>query len=292
MRRMTPLRRRALGGAVRARQLTASRRVLPDFLVIGASRSGTSTLFSMLRDHPDIVAPLRKEIGWFSATRTQPESWYRAHFPARAALRARQLARGRAPLTFEATPGYIFYPHADRRIVDTLPEAKIVAMVRDPLRRALSQHRHLTRHGEEHLDFVTALRREEERTAEGLRRMREDPDHHDRAAIAHSYIARSCYGEQLSRWVELISTARLHVIVSEHFFADPQGTLQRLVDFLGVARHEVAGRNASYASGGGQRTEPQVELPEDLAATIMPRLRDDVARLRACVDIDPPWALG
>ncbi|MDQ3973589.1 MAG: hypothetical protein M3276_04520, partial [Actinomycetota bacterium] len=107
------LRRALLQARFRARALTSPARPLPDFLVIGGMRCGTSSLFKYLSAHPDVARPLRKEVGYLTLHHDQPLAWYRTHFP----LRARSGRRR----TFEATPHYLFHPLAPARAARLLP---------------------------------------------------------------------------------------------------------------------------------------------------------------------------
>jgi hypothetical protein len=94
---------------------TAAMRMLPDFIVIGAQRGGTSSLFKYLSFHPEIVPSIRKEVEYFSRYRGEHGfSWYRSHFPLNT-TRTRAHAAGRQLLTFEATPTYLDHPHTPPR---------------------------------------------------------------------------------------------------------------------------------------------------------------------------------
>ncbi|MEX0797213.1 MAG: sulfotransferase domain-containing protein, partial [Acidimicrobiia bacterium] len=140
----------------RLRALTARWRVVPDFVIIGCQRGGTSSLYRYLGMHPEISPSLRKETEYFTAKFPEGESWYRAHFPL--ALRHRiATALGKRRLAFEATPDYLVDPRAPARCHALLPDARIVVMLREPGERALSQFHHNVRHRFETETFARAI---------------------------------------------------------------------------------------------------------------------------------------
>jgi Sulfotransferase domain len=276
-------RRRVLRGRFAVRRLTARHRVLPDFLVIGAMRCGTSSLYKYLGYHPRIAPSLRKETEWFTRFQAEDEWWYRAHFPlaARAAVSA---AVGRPLLSFEATPDYLFAPHVPSRVHDLLPDARLVAVLRNPVDRAYSHFQHTTRHGWEDVDFPSALGREEDRIGPDLRRMAAEPSYWGAEAAAFSYVARGRYAEQLARWFDLFDRDRVLVLTSEELYADPSAFYAQVLDFLGLPQWRPRFRNYSHQEAGpSRRMDPEVR--EQLVATF----REPNRRLYELLGRDLGW---
>jgi hypothetical protein len=204
----------------RLRALTARWRVVPDFVIVGCQRGGTSSLYRYLGQHPDISASLRKETEYFTAKFPEGEAWYRAHFPL--ALRHRLAAVfGKRRLTFEATPDYLVDPRAPARCHALLPDARIVVMLREPGERALSQFHHNVRLGFETETFGRAIELEESRISADLAEMVEDPSTSATAFRRFSYLTRGDYAEQLQRWFDHYSRDRFLIVESEEFFSDP-----------------------------------------------------------------------
>jgi Sulfotransferase domain len=177
---------------------TCRLRPLPDFLIIGGQRCGTTSHYYYLRAHPQVLAALVKEVHFLSLHWTRGEGWYRAQFPLRAGKAGRRPA---APLTFEATPYYLAHPLAPSRAAPLLPEVKLLVLLRDPVSRAWSHYRHMVRLGLEPLSFEEAIAQEPARLAGEVERIRSDP-HYD--AVRHrrySYLARGAYAEQLQQWL-------------------------------------------------------------------------------------------
>jgi Sulfotransferase domain len=216
---------------VGARASTGDWRRLPDLLVIGAQRCGTSTLYRHLGHHPDVAPSLRKEVEYFSRRYARGERWYRAHFA---------LSFGRPRLVFEATPDYLFHPLAAERAAVVVPEARLVVMLRDPVARAWSHYHHMVDLGHEPLAFAAAVAAEDDRCAPDLARVRADPRHDPVALLRYSYVARGRYAEQLVRWRAHFPTERLLVVRSEDFFADPPSVFGRVLEFLGLRPWEPA----------------------------------------------------
>ena len=129
------------------RQATARWRPLPDFLVIGAQKAGTTALYAYLRWHPGITGPSWKEVSFFDRHWWRGEAWYRGQFP----------LRGRGRLVGEASPSYLFHPLAPERVHSLVPGARLVALVRDPVARAYSHYQHEVALGREPLGFEDAL---------------------------------------------------------------------------------------------------------------------------------------
>lgn len=213
------------------RRPTSPLRAMPDFLLIGAQRSGTTSLYEFLRGHPDVRWPaLVKSPHWFDTNYTRPRSWYRAHFP---------VAVGRRSwVTGEASPYYLHHPYAPERIAAHLPDVLLVAILRDPVARAFSAYQHEVDRGNETLGFRAALEAEEERVSADLPRLA-DPGFVGRHHQLHAYVGRGLYADQLARYQAHFSPALLLVLVLDDLQAQPQATYDRVCDFLGISRVDV-----------------------------------------------------
>ncbi|MBV8162032.1 MAG: sulfotransferase domain-containing protein [Acidimicrobiia bacterium] len=217
--------RRSLAAArVLVRRPTARARAAPDFLIVGAQRGGTTSLYRYLAAHPLVAPPVRKEIQYFTLHHQRGDDWYRAHFPL--AVRHRR--------TFEATPYYLFHPAAPARAAGTVPGAKIVALLRDPVARAFSQWQHNASRGLEHLGFEAALDAEVSRLAGEEQCLVADPAYRSDAHRLWSYAGRGEYAEQLRRWLSHYPRAQLLVLRSEDLYDQPASTYARALEFLGL----------------------------------------------------------
>lgn len=278
--------------AVTEAQLTLRSRLdphrpLPDLLIIGGQRCGTSSLYKYLSAHPLIVPSLRKEIRYFNRHHGKGDAWYRAHFASRAHRRLLARRHGRAPLTFEATPAYLFHPLAPARAFAVVPDARLVAVLRNPVDRALSHYHHSVRRGWEPLSFADALAAEADRLAGHAERLASEPTYTSNDYLRYSYTARGFYAEQLERWLACYGRERLLVLRSEDLFERPVDTLHRLLGFLGLPAW-APGRLANHSYGGAPRPARD-EMAPALRAELEDRFRASNRRLVELVGGDVSW---
>jgi hypothetical protein len=212
---------------------TAGLRLLPDYLIIGAQRAGTTSLHRYLVQHPGVRTTLRtKGVHFFDTGYGRGMSWYASRFPTR--LTARYVARRHrvALRTGEASPYYLFHPHVPARVAEHLPQVKLIALLRDPVVRAYSHYQHEVARGFETLSFEEAIEAEPARLAGETRRLLAEPLYNSFEHQHHSYLARGRYHEQLARWRALFDDRQLLVISSERFFREPEATFRRVLEFL------------------------------------------------------------
>ncbi len=211
----------------------------PSVLVIGAQRSGSTTLFRLLSAHPQMLRPTTvKGTGYFDDEHHRGARWYRSHFPLRWSARRRERRLGLPAgtvRTFEISGFYLVHPLAAQRIARELPGVQVVAMLRDPAERAHSAYRHEAHRGFENLSFDAALAGEPGRTKGEQQRLAADPSARSDALRHHAYLGRGHYAEQLQRFVAALGADRVHVVDADDFFADPGGELRVLERALGLA---------------------------------------------------------
>lgn len=273
----------------------------PTFLVIGAQRAATTTLYAWLREHPAIFLPRLKETNFLLDVGAWDRgvAWYESLYEAGAS----HAHRG------DVSPAYTLFPrfrHAPERAAEVVPEARLVYLVREPVSRMVSAWAQLVGAGFEHRPLDEALRRE-----------------------AH-YTWGSCYALQLERWLAHFERERLLVLRTEDLAADPGGALDRVLAHLGLppgwrpeqprALNATAGKQtvprplhraaAALEAAGlarparalgptgrlGRRVArplPPPRLDPGLARDLAALFRDDVARLRALVGPEMDlWGLG
>jgi hypothetical protein len=219
--------------SVRLGAVTAGRRQLPSFVLVGAQRAGTTSLFRALMSHPLIhSANYYKGVNYFDVNYYRDFSWYQGHFPTTSYLRSRVRSSAGEPITFEASGYYLFHPAAAERMAQHLPDVRIVAMLRDPVERAFSAYKHELARGFETESFERALELEDERLHGQAERMLADPGYRSFEHRHHGYVHRGHYAEQLTRMRKHFPADRIHVLDSESFFEEPETTYGALLDFL------------------------------------------------------------
>jgi hypothetical protein len=229
---------RAERGARRlAGRATSGRRVLPSIVIIGAQRAGTTSLFDALVRHPHAARPTTKEVHFFDENFWRGLDWYRSHFPL-ASWQKLARRRGRDAIGIDATPNYLLHPAAPSRAAATVPEARFVVLLRDPVARAYSHYQLTRRKKVERLSFREALAAEERRLAGQEERLVVDPRYRSFQHLHHSYVSRGLYADQLDRWLAHFPKDRLHVVFAEEFFARPHDVYAETIAFLGLPSWE------------------------------------------------------
>lgn len=197
--------------------------VKPDFLIVGAAKSGTTSLYEYLRQHPDVFMPDWKEPAFFAppeAGGVQSEEEYLALFQ----------NAGNAKAVGEASVAYLYTPEAPQRIRDFLGhEVKIIILLRNPVDMAYSNWGHQSREGFETLSFDKALEKEQERLL--------SPDFFRTTgtwAANLAYRGRAQYGVQLRRFYELFPPSQIKLFIYEEFFAPDLPQWKELCHFLGI----------------------------------------------------------
>ena len=239
---------------------------LPDFLVLGTQKGGTTTLQQLLSQHPGVCLAPGKEVHYFSKHWEQPTAWYASHY----AGAAPQQRCG------DITPFYLFHPQAPQRIHSLLPKAQLIVLLRDPVERALSQYFHSVRLGFETLALEDALAAEQERLNSGERQHLQE----------HSYLSRSRYLEQLDRYLELFPDQQLLVLQSEAFFADPTTTWRQIEAFLSLQEAACPAATPRANSGQGEATAVAGTIRTDLRQ----QLRETALGVRQRYGFSWDWA--
>ncbi len=241
----------------RFRLATSTFRALPNFLILGAQKAGTSSLFSYLDQHADIKMSRAKEVHYFDQNYDKGESWYRSFFP-----------MGDAGLRGEASPYYLFHPHVPERIKRDLPHAKLIVLLRNPTERALSQYFHAVRKDGETLDVKSALESEEERIGAEFEKMLKDENYQSYLVQLRSYKRRGIYLEQLERYWKLFPKEQMLILNSELFFSQPDETLKQVYTFLEIDNKPIA--NLEPQNIGSNRTRVEAEIIDYLNTYFAP----------------------
>jgi hypothetical protein len=198
---------------------------LPNALILGAAKAGTTSLFEYLSQHPSVCPCRHKETHYFEERSHLGDRWYRANF-------ARK--RGQT-VTIEASPSYLPNPSIPAKVARTLVAPRLIVLLREPVDRAYSHYHHSRALGREPLaTFEEALEREEERVAEDRMRLERGDLETSAAWRRFSYRGWSTYGPQLERWLAAFPRNRFLFIRSEDLYADPRSVLARVEAFLGL----------------------------------------------------------
>ncbi len=229
------------------RTVTSPLRKLPDFVIIGAAKSGTTSLYDFVTKHPRVEPAYTKEPHYFSSPERLSLLYYKINFP----VLTKQL-------TGEASTGYLSSLEAPARMKVAIPNAKVIAILRNPVDRAYS-HYHFAhgRNVETSTTFEKALELEESRRKEyvetvselkfvfygrGMLSRQRDLYQLMRDSLKDiwpSYLRYGRYADHLENWFRHYSRDQFLVLSTEDFRRDRQGTLDQVFEFLGVSPYKV-----------------------------------------------------
>lgn len=230
-------------GTRRYGMATAGWRPLPDFLIVGTKRGGTTSMWNWLVEHPAVLPMFpavrgKKSSDYFFDGGAAGERWYRSHFPTQA-YRSRMARRlGHRVVTGEASPLYMYDPRICAQVADLMPDVRVIIQLRNPVKRAVSHWQERVEQGVEPLGFEAALAAEQQRTDGELDRMLADPRYYSKEFDWYGYRHRGIYAPQVSQWLSTFSADQILFVISEEFSADEQSVMNTVSDFLGVPRYQ------------------------------------------------------
>jgi len=268
------------------RGITSSLRLLPDFLIIGTQRGGTTALYHFIKTHPCIVPATATEVHFFDKKFSQGAGWYRGHFPTRIEKYYFEHLRRRALLTGEASSSYLFHPHAPRRVARTVPRVRLIVMLRNPVDRAYSQYFHAVELGHETLSFEEAIQSEEERTAREREKILQDEYYYSSTYKHRSYLTRGIYVDQLQAWMELFPREQFLILKSEEFYANPAASIKRVLSFLKLPGMESLVNRKEYKQ---YNTTTYSKMDAALRKRLIEYFEPHNARLYEYLGVDFGW---
>lgn len=189
---------------------------LPNFLIVGTMKSGTSSLADYLSEHVDIHIP-NKEVHYFNndINYNKGFSWYEAQL----FKDFDEDSKSNHPIVGEKTPTYSYQPNCVDRIKETVPEVKLIWIFRNPVKRSFSNYIHAVRKGAEPLSFNECVKNEELLIRDNMFR---------------GYVERSKYSDQVERFLEKFDLNNMHFLLFEDLIREPKKELNKIADFLGV----------------------------------------------------------
>ncbi len=202
----------------------------PSFLIIGAPKCGTSSLYSYITEHPNVISPLLKEINFFNKNFSKGINWYLSHF----AL----LPEGKY-VTGEATPLYLYHSDTPERVSDCFPDVKLIIILRNPVDRAISDYYHRARNKRLKMTFeeVFSPRLSE---FQGVTNILENENY---LMDKNEIIWRGMYFSFVEKWMNLFSREQVMVLQNEDLLENPGMVMQNVFKFLDIPSYE----SSSYA---------------------------------------------
>jgi hypothetical protein len=195
----------------------------PNFIIIGSQRCGTTSLYTYLAEHPQILSPIKKEMDFFSWHFHRGIDWYLAHFP--------QMPQGGEFVTGEASPSYFDCREAPKRLYSVCPEAKLIVLLRNPVDRAISHFYRLKGLNWEGRSLDRAI-------SDEIERLNQNPEY----IIGEepgNYLARGRYIEFMKNWLAFFPREKLLILKSEDFYAGAPATVKQVLEFLDLPVYQL-----------------------------------------------------
>ncbi|MDC0170587.1 sulfotransferase [Candidatus Nitrosopelagicus sp.] len=211
--------------------ITASSRVLPNFIIAGTVRSGTTSLYNYTCNHPSILPAAYDEIGFFDSNFQLGTMWYQSMFPTKKQMESVQ-EKTNFCLTGEDTPFYFWNKDAIKRISELIPNCKIIMIFRNPVDRAYSNYQLGKRENKEDLSFEKTIEIEKQIINKGTKNLD--------FSEPRTYLIKSLYSIQLKNWLTSFSKDQLYFLSTEQLSSKPNETMSGIFNFLGLPGHTLS----------------------------------------------------
>lgn len=207
---------------------------LPSFLIVGAQRAGTTFLHDKILSETNAeCSPLQKEVHFFDNKYYRSLEWYKKFFVS---------VENVDKINFETSPYYLYHPAVPKRVANSIPNVKLIVVLRDPLDRAISHYKWMRQSGLESRNAVDAFKYdagliELEFNPSYLKKF-VNPLHFDYDHIYRSYIRRSLYHIQLKRWLEYFEPRDVLILSSSYIFNRPKNAINKISSSIGLRYSE------------------------------------------------------
>lgn len=216
---------------------TSPIRVLPDLIVIGVGRGGTTSLYHYLDQHKCISKSAYDEIGYFDDNYNLGINWYRSMFPT-IFHKKKIISKYGKFLTYEVTPWYIRRPWIIERIHDILPTVKIIAVLRNPVDRTYS-HYHMAKRNQIISNSFDKIIDSDINFLNNSKNIQNFNNEYYKEIVQNSFLARGFYAEQLENWFKVFPREQILIISSEELAENTQSTLDLIFKFLNLKPQKI-----------------------------------------------------
>ena len=214
---------------------TSSIRVLPSFIIVGAVRCGTTSLYYNICEHSCVLPASYDEIGFFDSNYELGINWYKSMFPTKFKMKKIESKTGIC-ITGEDTPFYFWDKKAIERIKKDIPKIKLIVLLRNPIDRAYSNYHLGVRLGSESLSFEDSIKKE----IELLEKNNDfESDKIEKFLRPRSYIAKGLYYQQIKNWFDIFSKDQILILNTENLSVNPHQTLKQIFNFLNLPNEKI-----------------------------------------------------
>jgi len=217
--------------------ITSPMRVLPDFIIIGAMKCGTTSLYYDICEHPCTLAAAYDEIGFFDSNFHLGLNWYRSMFPRKKQIENIRRKEGVA-ITGEDTPFYFWNPLAAKRIQELLPNIKLIIILRNPIDRAYSEYQDLFLRKSEPPPFETIIEKEMNVGTEYTDLITEE-NVEEIFKQKTSLLSKGIYVNQLKIWTALFPKEQILILSTENLSCDPNAVLGSVFQYLNLPDYKI-----------------------------------------------------
>lgn len=203
----------------------------PSFMIIGAQKAGTTYLYSILRQHPQVIEPVYKEAHFFDYDNNYKEGLfkYKLNFDLSFRFKKNQL-------TFEATPDYLHHRDAPKRISHFFPHMKMIIVLRDPVARAYSAWKMHHYHFKNNLKYNWLY---DPRTFEQVVEQGVNSASKDTWSLMN-HVGRSLYGQQIMNYFHYFPKDHFLILFHKDLATNPQQSINRITDFVNISEFSIS----------------------------------------------------
>ena len=216
--------------------ITGPLRVLPDFIIIGSMKCGTTSLYYDICEHPCASPAAYDEIGFFDSNFHLGLNWYRSMFPTKRRIEDIRRKEGVA-ITGEDTPFYFWNPVAAKRIQKLLPNIKLITILRNPIDRAYSEYQELVSRESNPPSFETVIKNEINTRKKDTSLITEE--NFEAFNQKNSYLLKGVYIEQLKIWAGLFPKEQIFTLSTENLNSDPTAALESVFQYLNLPDYKI-----------------------------------------------------
>jgi hypothetical protein len=217
--------------------------VLPDFIIFGVSRSGTTSLYQYLARHPNIEPCVVKEPRFFDMYYERGVNWYKMNFASKWQKFISTKIKHKKFITGEASGAYLQNPHAPKRIYNLNPNMKLILLLRNPVDRAFSHYIRKMKNGSEKLSFEEVIDQEQSRIEGEQEKMEKNEKYYSTTYHSLAYITTGLYAIRLKRWLKYFSMNQILVLENGEFSRDPEKIYNQATEFLNLPKWKLAKYN-------------------------------------------------
>jgi len=214
--------------------------VLPNFIIFGVSRSGTTSLYQYLVQHQNIEPCAIKEPRFFDMYFDRGINWYRMNFPSQFQKFIFNKINHKKFITGEASGAYLQNPHTPKRIYQFNPNMKLILLMRNPVDRAFSHYKRKVKNGSEKLSFEEVIDQEQSRIDGEMEKMENNSNYYSSIYHSLSYLTTGLYVKHLKNWLKYFPLKQILILENGELLRDPQMVYNRTIEFLGLPKWKLS----------------------------------------------------